>query len=236
MIFAIYLPKIPKKSVFFVDFHIDLSFEENWNGPEVGIDKETHGRELGQLLRRERPILSPPRVKLLPGTRYTVSRQKREDRGDQHGGTVTFGLNRPKLSQLRISKSGKLVWVPTSSRVLSRLISRRAGSISSLYRKTILKAEETLIATWKKKSRIPNGLKCPTCDFLPAMTWHCMVIKNTVDACILCLAWGPNCSISALSRHYVETTHSHTLLSLQYLIKYVPFSPRIAVRFYESSA
>ena len=53
MIFAIYLPKIPKKSAFFVDFHIDFSFEENWNGPEVGIDKETHGRELGQLLPRE---------------------------------------------------------------------------------------------------------------------------------------------------------------------------------------
>ena len=152
MIFAIYLPKIPKKSVFFVDFHIDLSFEENWNGPEVGIDKETHGRELGQLLRRERPILSSPRVKLLPGTRYTVSRQKREDRGDQHGSTITFffGLNRPKFSQLRLSKSGKLVWVPISSRVLRTHFEKSRLDFLAL-QENYLESRRNFICNLKKK-------------------------------------------------------------------------------------
>ena len=46
----------------------------------------------------------------------------------------------------------------TSPRVV-RLIPRRAGSISSLYRaKTNLKAKKTLFATSKKKSCIKNGL------------------------------------------------------------------------------
>ena len=55
------------------------------------------------------------------------------------------------FSQLRQSRSGKLVWVRTSPRVV-RLIPRRARSISSLYgEKTNFDAKKTLFCNLKKK-------------------------------------------------------------------------------------
>ena len=64
----------------------------------------------------------------------------------------------PKFSQLRLSKTRKLIWVLVPLRVV-RLIPRRAGSISSLYGAKSIFRRKKLGLQPKDKSRITNGLK-----------------------------------------------------------------------------
>ena len=63
-----------------------------------------------------------------------------------------------KFSQLRLSKTRKLIWVLVPLRVV-RLIPRRAGSISSLYGAKNIFRRKKLCLQPKDKSRITNGLK-----------------------------------------------------------------------------